>query len=356
MKKTIFPQEYKIVIKTEEEGELEMENMEIFLKNLNFFEVSLNLNQKQMADRLYASPPQYNKVRTGRQLPSLGFLLNAEKTFGVTIDELLHVDLQDDIEDNHEYEQMDSRYVGTYVVYYCSSDLYSKYFFVVDNPSVEVKAGLLMIYKKESEKVLKACLWTGLSKERASVHFHELKKLGNGVMNMRTYMSSVGKECDSFEGNVFFSKKHIQIDLTEKQGGKALLTFHRTEGVKFNAALGTSSMLQAGDVSSLSYIGLCDFPLQCTNEEISKYLVMQDRKMLDFPLIHNYVGEIVKKCEQVENVSVRHFMASSELYNLIIKILISEKSKPTGVTKPENALYCNFVEKERRAYRDKKSA
>lgn len=329
-----------------------MDEMEIFLKNLNFFEVSLKLTQKQMADRLYASPPQYNKVRSGRQLPSLGFLLNAEKTFGVTIDELLHVDLQDEGEGEHKYDRMDSRYVGCYVVYYCSSDLYNKFLSVADDSLMELKAGILIIHKNESEKALNACLWTGFKKERVDVHFQELKKFRNGMLNMRSYMSSVGKECDFFEGNVFFSKKHVQIVLTEKHfGGKALLTFHRTEGMKFHAALGNASMLQGGGVSSLSYIGLCDFPLQCPDDEISKYLIMQERKMVDFSLLHDYVGEIVEKCEAVEDISIRHFMASSELYKLVMRILVSEKCKPTGITEPENNLWYSFYEKERRTHR-----
>lgn len=316
--------------------------MDVFIDNLKYFEEVMRLTQKQIAEKMFVSPASYCKIRKGDQLPSLDFLLKCESYFGVSIDTLLRVNLKN--MEQSESELIDSRYVGCYIVYHAEANLFSKFFCDSDNQFTEIKTGILIIKKSSCGKMLKAVFYSNFAREIGERHFRELKKLGNSFMNMQTYLNNVRTGCTVYEGNVHFTTQYMQICFTEnKFGHKALLSFHRmNEGIRFQAALGTVSMTSDGG-PSLGYIGVSHVILHEADEEILKSLMIQNRKKMDFLLIHEMVKRTLESCDEIEDCTVKQYMVSTAIYKFIERMLLDESSRPLGITPVEDNLWCAKV-------------
>lgn len=324
-----------------------VDEMQIFLSNLKYYEEVLKLTQKQIAEKMYVSPATYCKIRKGDQLPSIDFLMKAESFFGVSIDTLLHTDLK-----NVEQEKsglVDLRYIGCYIVYHSGANLFSKFFCGLEDQFLELKTGILIIRKSTNGKELKATFYSNFVREIGERHFHELKKMGNAFMNMQTYLNNMQTGGGVFEGDVHFTSKYMQICFKEKQyGSKALLSFHRMdEGIRLHATLGTVSMALGGG-PSLGYLGVSHITLNETDEEILKILMTQNRKKMDFLLIHEMVKQVIENSEDIDDITVKQYMVSTTIYKFIEKILVDESSRPLGITPVEDNLWCSMVLKTKR--------
>lgn len=326
-----------------------MHEIDPFSKNLKHIEVVNQLTQKEVADRIPVSVSQYSKVCTGKQMPSISFVLGVEKAFGISLDSLLHVDLEEEAKrKSTTYGSFDQRYQGCYMVYYHDSNLYDKYFAEFVEKDVELKAGILVVRKDDVEKSkLKISLWMGYSRERAKIHYEQIKKFGKSMATVCSYLMSTSRSCDIFEGTAIFTEDYVQFDLTEQtSGSKALITLHNMrEGTKYKAGLGTLSMSLEGRASTLRYIGISDMNLTCAEDDISRHLMMENEN-IDFSLINEAVVEIMEKSEDIDGSIDKQLVISNEIFKLIKRILRSKTCRPAGVTEIENRRWCHFVEGE----------
>ena len=326
-----------------------MREIDPFSKNLKHIEVVNQLTQKEVADRIPVSVSQYSKVCTGKQMPSISFVLGVEKAFGISLDSLLHVDLEEEAKKpSTTYSSFDQRYQGCYMIYYQDSNLYDKFFAEYAEKDVEVKAGILVVSKDDiNRSKLKVSLWMGYSRERASIHYEQIKKFGKSMATVIGYLMSTNRNCDVFEGTAIFTKEYVQFDLTEQScGSKALITLHSMrEGTKYKAGLGTLSMSLKDRASTLRYIGISDTNLTCSEDEISRHLMMENVNV-DFSLINEAVVDIMEKSEFFDDSIDKQLIISNEIYKLIKKILQSKTCRPAGVTEIENRRWCHLVESE----------
>ena len=161
-------------------------------------------SQKYIAEKTGFSQSSINNYLTKNSEPSIQFLIALKDAFGISVDDFLFADFEENEEVNYD------NFIGNYIIYYYNNDLYKGE--VHTNLKNTLNYGILSIYKdKEFDKNIKVT--ASFMKDRTSA-LKMLKVLNSKTRKIYEVYSEYG---NIYDGEISLSEQNIFFDLENKE-------------------------------------------------------------------------------------------------------------------------------------------
>lgn len=221
------------------------ENLKIFNSNLKYLMQVHNLTQKQLSEQTGISAGTINNYVTKFAEPSVEFLLNLKKLYGVNLDEMFTLDMTKQVKitpkDELNQEKI-KKYLGSYIMYFYNSSEYKGKVSAYSKNTLKY-AVLSFIYKEESNTI-KAIANFIKSRDEAE----EIKTL----LEAKTSDSEIEKVHESYPqlyyGNLEMSDLQLFVYLkSEELNDQSLIILNNPPSNKlYVGGLGTANSVSRG--------------------------------------------------------------------------------------------------------------
>ncbi len=221
------------------------ENLKIFNSNLKYLMQVHNLTQKQLSEQTGISAGTINNYVTKSAEPSVEFLLNLKKLYGVNLDEMFTLDMTKQVKitpkDELNQEKI-KKYLGSYIMYFYNSSEYKGKVSAYSKNTLKY-AVLSFIYKEESNTI-KAIANFIKSRDEAE----EIKTL----LESKTSDSEIEKVHESYPqlyyGNLEMSDLQLFVYLkSEELNDQSLIILNNPPSNKlYVGGLGTANSVSRG--------------------------------------------------------------------------------------------------------------
>lgn len=262
----------------------------IIAANLDKLLETKKISAKELHLQTGYSEAAISKYRTGKQTPSVEFLLELKKLYDISIDDFLSKNItkgdfysqmpQSAVEQAEETLYL--KFCGTYLVYYLNSSNYKGR--DQNSPEDALLYGVLSISadKTALNKPHYNCIAVLGIKERAVAT--DLKwiidKMGS-YSDIERYISINRTEelsKKTYYGNFELSAEHAFITLAHDRKDKALVILHRVNSNKkeYIGGMGTINSVSKGrePTPTAQYIALTRYPISLSAEEIHHQLLL----------------------------------------------------------------------------------
>lgn len=285
--------------------------IEQFATNLNLFiDQHENLTGKKLAEATGYSEGAISGFRQGNNLPTLLFLLQMKRIYGISIDEFLTKNITPADYDTppsttklekNELEAYD-RFVGTYMLYYFDTSAYKGNNY--DSPSESLRFGVLHIYAtpssldKLSHSVV--CI-TGINNRDNAVNVrNEIELASQSEDDIASYIQSAYPDY-AYYGDFDLSPTHAFISMKHANKDQALIILHRPHPnqPKYNSGIGTINSISHGReaMPTIQFVGLSRTNTCLSDEEIHQMLLLEHTSIKDSPITDSLINIIKKQYE-----------------------------------------------------------
>lgn len=290
-----------------------------FAANLSTLMEQKHITGKQLHEATGYSEATISGMKNGNKSPTLGFLLELKRLYGISIDDFLSKNILPDVYDSEpstsKLEENErkayAKFVGTYYLYYFDTSSYKGHNY--DSPADSLRFGILHIYATPSSldkfNHSVVCITGIQTREKAIEIRHSIDDTAREGGDIPSYIHDRYPDF-AYYGDFDMSPDHVFISFRHTNKDKAMIILHRPISNKsqYNSGIGTINSISRGREATptIQFIGLSREDTRLSNEELHQMLLLDHISIKDSPVTEDLIN-VIKKLYRSNDDSISDF-------------------------------------------------